>query len=280
MIPSYSEDARAALPILMSSAYSAFLFFEDTDAEVFYEEIIKKLLPNYRNVRIICLNGKDSLIQHCCNPDHKTTKYKSLYVLDKDFDDLLNKCINDASIFYLEKYSIENFLLEEAAVLLVIKEEKPKIRDIATSLNWNGFFDKNLPLLLELTSLYLISQEFSLGIPSCSEPIQRFTENNRPWLLDPIKISCYSEDIEALLILNGLVTTEAEVREILISRRQKITAIANVPGKQIVDLSRLYISAIFDFRGLSRESFCYRLAKSCSFDSLENLRDRVTKFMQ
>lgn len=279
MIPSYSESAKAAIPVLMNSAYSAFLFFEDSGAEIFYEEIVKKLLPNPRNVRIICLSGKESLINHCNDPNNKSTKKKSLYILDKDFDDLLNKRIQDNCLFYLEKYSIENFILEESAVLLVIQEEKPRLQNVVESLDWNGFFNLNLPFLLELSSLYLISQKFSLGITSCSEPIQRYTVDGQSWLLCAKKISRYREDIEALLLLNGFVSTEAEIQDILTDGRQQISDLANVPGKQIVDLSRLYIGNRFELRGLSRESFCYRLAKSCSFNSLRSLRDRVSNLV-
>ncbi|MBT3068003.1 DUF4435 domain-containing protein [Rhodoferax sp. U11-2br] len=282
MIPTYSEDAKAALPTLLNSAYKGFLFFEDSGTEIFYEEIVKKIIPNPNDVRIICLNGKESLINHCRNQTHQPTKKKSLYILDKDFDDLLNKCTNDNSIIYLEKYSIENYLLERSAFLLVIQEEKPRFANlniIDENLSWEDFININYPLFFELSSLFLISQEFSLGIPCCSEPIQKFTQKSKPWLLCKNQIGKYRENIEELLILNSIVTTPLEAEEIFKSRLQKVNDISNVPGKQIIDLSKIYIGSKFKLRGLSRDSLCYRLARNCSFESMSNLRERVQSML-
>lgn len=279
MIPSYSEDAKAAIPALMNSAYKCFLFFEDSGAENFYEEIVKKLTPDFRDIRVICLSGKNSLIEHCQNPNNSTTKPKSLYILDQDFDFLLGKNLKDKSIIYLNRYSIENYLLEETAIILVIQEEKPRLKNIAQHLDWPRFFDINLPLLVDLCSMYLISQEFSLGIPSCSEPIQRFTKDTQPWLICADKVQKYRDEIESLLVLNGIAASEAELQSIFSDRRLKVSNVEQFPGKQLVDLARLNIGKKFDMRNVSRESLCFRLAKACTFNSLENLRGHINNIV-
>ena len=279
MIPSYSEDAKAAIPALMNSAYKCFLFFEDSGAENFYEEIVKKLTPDFRDIRVICLSGKNSLIEHCQNTNNSTTKPKSLYILDQDFDFLLGKNLKDKSIIYLNRYSIENYLLEETAIILVIQEEKPRLKNIAQHLDWPRFFDINLPLLVDLCSMYLISQEFSLGIPSCSEPIQRFTKDTQPWLICADKVQKYRDEIESLLVLNGIAASEAELQSIFSDRRLKVSNVEQFPGKQLVDLARLNIGKKFDMRNVSRESLCFRLAKACTFNSLENLRGHINNIV-
>ena len=279
MIPSYSEDAKAAIPALMNSAYKCFLFFEDSGAENFYEEIVKKLTPDFRDIRVIFLSGKNSLIEHCQNPNNSTTKPKSLYILDQDFDFLLGKNLKDKSIIYLNRYSIENYLLEETAIILVIQEEKPRLKNIAQHLDWPRFFDINLPLLVDLCSMYLISQEFSLGIPSCSEPIQRFTKDTQPWLICADKVQKYRDEIESLLVLNGIAASEAELQSIFSDRRLKVSNVEQFPGKQLVDLARLNIGKKFDMRNVSRESLCFRLAKACTFNSLENLRGHINNIV-
>lgn len=279
MIPTYSESAKLALPFLTKSAYKAFLFFEDENSENFYEEIVKQITPDFRSFRVICLKGKDSLLDHSSDPENFILKNKSIYILDKDFDNFLMKIQDDDNLHYLTRYSIENFLLEENAIEKIIIEEKPKQKhNIKKLLQLNNYLSQIEIPLTKLTGLYLIAQEFSLGIPSCKLPIQRFAKNDQPWILCEEKINIYREDISALLILNGVVRTEEELHKIINNRCEKFTSLRDIPGKQIIDLIRNYIGHVFEMRALSRDSFSYRLAISCSFDSLNDLRNRMAKF--
>lgn len=279
MIPTYSESGKLALPFLAKSSYKAFIFFEDENSENFYEEILKKITPDFRNFRVICLKGKNSLIEHSRDPENSTLKNKTIYILDKDFDDFLNKIETDSNLFYLNRYSIENFLLEQNAIEKIILEEKPKQKqNIKEILKLEEYLSNIKKVLSKLINFYLITQEFSLNIPSCKEPIQKFTKNNQPWVLCEDKINTYIEDVSALLILNNIANTEEELQDIISSRCNQLKDLTDVPGKQIIDLVRSYIGHIFDMRILSRESFCYRLATACAFESLDDLRVRIAKF--
>lgn len=280
MIPSYSEAAKAAIPTLTYSSYKAFLFFEDKNSETFYEEIIKKITPKYKDVRVICLQGKDSILNHFNTSLNKRESQKSIYVLDKDFDDLLDKKLKNNKLLYLNRYSIENFLLEEDAFQKILAEEKPKEKNISVKLNYEKYLEEIKINLLKLSNLYLIAQEYLLDISNCSDPIQKYTKDDTPWILCDVKINAYFEDISALLIISGKVNSEEELENLLLKKNFRISSIDGVPGKQIVDLIRFYIGSIFKIRSLQRDSLCFRLAKNCEFKTLDTLGLRVKNLVE
>lgn len=280
MIPTYSEAAKAAIPLITRSAYKAFLFFEDENSENFYEEIVKKITPKHKSVRVVCLKGKDSLINHCKDPENNKTKDKTLYILDQDFDVFLNKKIQDESILYLDRYSIENFLYEDEAINRIVLEESPKNnKHDSTSEKVKLHLAQQSALFFELAGLFLLSQNYSLNIKSCSEAIQRFTLDKHPWLLCERKIKNYATDISELLILNGHAKNEAEIIDIFKKYRTTIQDYSNIPGKQVLDIIRFFTNHMCGVRIPSRESFSFRLASNCKFDSLSNLTMAVNKFL-
>lgn len=276
MIPAYSEAAKAAIPLLTQRAYKAFLFFEDENSENFYEEITKKITDDHRNIRVICLKGKGSIIEHCLDEVNSKTKNKTIYILDKDFDDLTGTQITDDSVFYLDRYSIENFLFELNAIKRIALEEDPKPKnptDVAAITE--NHLQNQCSLFFKLSSLFLINEIYSLGIKSCSEPVQRFTLNDRPWILCSEKINDYKEDISAALILNGIATCENTLTTILSQSEEKIHNYCHVPGKQVLDSLRFFLNHTLNIRIPSRESFAFRLASHCKFETLDNLREKV-----
>lgn len=273
MLPTYSDDAKAALPVIARTAYKLFVYFEDKDSEPLYETIIEKLGFSLSEIRVICLQGKKSLLAQREASARLSGKDNTFYVLDKDFDDLLNCKVLHHNVHYLDRYSIENYFLENNALQEVASEEKPKSKSVIVErLNLNNYVSEQLSKLIKLAGLYVLAQEFSLSIANASEAIQIRALDSQPWTLCEHKIEAYSEEIAALLIMNGVVTTEEELSELLFSRLALIDGVADVPGKQLIDLVRFYIFHKIDIRHISRESFCFRLAKKCNFDSLNPLR--------
>jgi hypothetical protein len=276
MIPTYSEAAKAAIPQLTRSAYKAFLFFEDENSESFYEEITKKITDEHRDIRVICLKGKPSLIEHCFDPINAKTKNKTIYILDKDFDDLTGTQIVDDTIFYLSKYSIENYLLESSAIKRIALEEDPKSKCTTDGAELTeNHLQSQAALFIKLSSLFLVNETYSLGIKSCSEPVQRFSLSNKPWLLCQAKINDYEDEIAAALILNGIATSEEDLKEILSRHEELIHDYCHVPGKQILDSVRFLLSHTLKIRTPSRESFAFRLAAHCKLETLDNLRSKI-----
>lgn len=269
MLPVYSNEGKAALPVLARNAYKIFVYFEDEGEESLYEKIIERLGFNLSDVRVICLKGKGSLLAQRELIASLPSKDNTFYVLDKDFDDLLDLKVVCENIYYLERYSIENYFIEHEALVEIASEEKPKQKNVlAAALDLSAYTATEFRKMERLVSLYLIAQEFNLPIANSSESIQVRATDLKPWLLCENKIELYANEISALLILTGSVKTESELNELFLSRHRKINVTYDAPGKQLVDLLRFFIFHKIGSRHPSKESFCYRLATKCKFNSL------------
>jgi hypothetical protein len=275
MIPQYSEDGKTAIPAVAGTAYDLFVFFEDTGAEDLYEGILEKLGVNLTEVRVVCLSGKSSLLAHREQTD-PLLRRKILYVVDKDFDDLLGELQRFKDVYYLERYSIENYLLEDTALLELANEERPKWRRTNEGrINLPQFVAAILPTMSNLAGLYLIAQEFNLPISNTSEPMPRRSEDRRPWIPCALKIADYHNEIASLLAMSGAVRSEAELDTLVASRIARIRGLLDIPGKQLVDLFRNHISNQLGIRAMDTDSFCYRLASKCRFDALGALASAI-----
>lgn len=275
MIPTYSQQAKSAIATVTQNAYSAFVYFEDKDEEHLYEELIKLITPLHSSIRVICLEGKASLIEHHASQTVKL-RPKSLYVLDKDFDDKLCKMMSRKGITYLKKYSIENHLVVEDAINEIATEEKPKHKEPSFL---HTILEENLTKLLNLTTSFLVAQRFNLGIPNCGESVHRFSIDQKPWILCTEKIQNYRYDIELLLALDGHASSEREIDQIFDGASKEVSK-DDVPGKMLLDITKAYICHKLAIRGLSQDSFRYRLAKKASVDEFQYLAEVIERHFQ
>src|SRR5688572_10690170 len=125
-IPSRSSAGLAARDIFYEQFNTVHFYVEDEHEENLYLEILTRLFPTVRITQIFPLRGKQNVLAHAQDPVNAPRAGKSVYILDKDFDDLLGHIVKQENIFYLDRYSIENFLCEEDAVVQIALEAQPK----------------------------------------------------------------------------------------------------------------------------------------------------------
>lgn len=121
--PEYSDEARDVLDLFVLDSVTTIFYFEDSEHETVYERLLEKLIPNLSQFAVICLGGKTKVISKAkeCRPIGRT----SIFIVDKDFDDLLGCMQTVDSLYYLEKCCMENYFLDVNALKLVCIEEKP-----------------------------------------------------------------------------------------------------------------------------------------------------------
>ena len=141
-LPTKSSSFLAGQDVLYGQFNDINFYVEDQDQESFYETTLKKLFPDIRIEKIFPLGSKDLVVNAA---KLTTTDKKKVYIVDKDFDDILNTKEAIPNLFYLKQYSIENYLTEETAIQKLIIEEKPKLKapDIAAAFFTNGFSKGN-----------------------------------------------------------------------------------------------------------------------------------------
>lgn len=114
-IPTYSEAGIDVLDAFYQDYVAAIFFFEDEHHEVVYERILMRLMPKLRSFQVICLGGKSKVIAKAkeARPDGA----KWLFVLDKDFDDLIGNVFVHKDVYYLRAFSLENYLVDLQGII-------------------------------------------------------------------------------------------------------------------------------------------------------------------
>lgn len=143
------------------------IFVEDKDSGYLYEEILKRLLMNkYRIDTVFPLDGKNNVLsEYIKQGEVNKNGAPNLFLVDGDFDRYLgyntatrndfmgdkesdvevsrfvrNKIIQSDSVLYLKTYNIENYFIDEEAVLKyikgIIKKKDSELKSIADFGHW------------------------------------------------------------------------------------------------------------------------------------------------
>lgn len=250
-------------------------YVEDSDQESLYYCILSRLFPKLTIEQISPLGGKAAVLEHAAN--NKTNR-PSVYIVDKDFDDLLGTRTTIRSVFYLDRYCIENFVLETSAILRFIVSEKPTftIDTANTTLDVALFLRKTIAELRSLFLDFFLVQKHALGLPNASMSVAQFARANPGWSIDPDKVAAYESKVIALLPVSTRLEDERKklASEFELTRRKQFVG-RNVSGKYLLALLLRRISRAFKVPGTDLSSARYRLAEYCTFSSLRGLRQEI-----
>lgn len=159
-IPAYSDDARSVIALFYQGYVAATFFVEDDDHESVYERILLKLLPMAKSFAVVCLGGKSKAIAHAKEPRPEGMQH--IYLLDKDYDDLLGELVDIPDVFYLRAYSIENYLVDFRAITAVAVEMNARELTMAKALtrcaDFPAYYDKLCLNLKELARIFVVAR--------------------------------------------------------------------------------------------------------------------------
>lgn len=279
--PQLTESYLLGQDVLYSQFNEINFYVEDIDQENFYYIVLRKLFPNIVFNKIFPLGGKPNILLECSN---NISSKKHIYILDLDFDDILNKKILQSNVFYLERYSIENYLIEMPAIKEIIIEQKPKIKEneINNLFNLDVFIEDTLHLFSTLIIYYLVIQKHELGIANVDLDTGRFCDfTKNPACLKQDQISIYHSQIEnKLKLINHRFKIEKQLNFFKNHINSPENAIKHIPGKYILNFLKYKIEHLFSYPQISLESFTYRLAKNCSLNSLLFLQIQINNFLK
>jgi hypothetical protein len=280
-IPTKSDAFLKGIDIFYTQFNDVNFYIEDEDQENFYFSILKKLFPGIRLDKIFPLRGKDNVIEK--SKRHIGDK-KKVFIVDKDFDDLLNKKVIQNNLFYLEEYSIENYLLDEKAIKEYIIDEKPKIKkkEIDTNFKFDKTLDECCKTFFELTLLHLLVQYKSLAIQNTSLPPEKFVQLNNVICLKNSEVNKYKLEIEnKLKALDRRFTLKSQIQKIkeLFSLKNAKDILKHIPGKYLVKYFKCKIEHLFSLASRNIDSFNIRLAKANDFSKLDFLKISVNNYI-
>lgn len=277
-VPRLSDKAKAALDVFYLGLNDVNFYFEDSGSENLYQLILKKFFGEIRIERVFALSGKRSLISHNEAPENSGIPAR-VYVLDKDFDDLLGNIVQHKNIFYLERFCIENYLMEEDAIVELIIEAHPtETRDsVKTRVDQNALIERQKESLTNLFAMFFLVQKLDLGLPNCRLNPERFCSQDRLWELESDRIDAYKAELNSELRLIGESDLDADYKadprlaEYFSPDLDKI-----VSGKFLLAMLLHKAKREFNLGAATFASLSYRLAKNCGLSALDELMEEMS----
>lgn len=276
-LPQRSEGGLAAIDVFYRS-YNDFNFYvEDADQENLYFSILKKVFHNVDFAKIFPLGGKPNVLAHSKDPNNGSLA-KRIYILDKDFDDLLGQKENSQGLFYLDRFCIENYFLEEEALVEVVVESQPKLKkeEIQEELSLHSKIPEIGGNLETLFALFYLAQLEKLGIANCRQKPEAFCKPRRLWEVCPELLTKYLAELSALCEEQGVAKPAEPLRSdprlinFYIASQARI-----VSGKFWLAMLFHHIKSKYNLGSITFDSFVFRTAKSCAFESLNQLVEEV-----
>ncbi|MCW8308199.1 DUF4435 domain-containing protein [Acidiphilium sp. PA] len=269
-LPQRSEGGLAATDIFYRSYNEFYFYVEDADQENLYFVILKAIFPELIFEKIFPLGGKPSVLAHAKECGANSLQ-KRVYILDKDFDDLLNKKEDIKGLFYLDRFCIENFFLQEEAMVEIVVESDPKIgrEEVRRNLRLEKTISEIGNDLRTLFSLFYFAQLEDLGIANCRLKPESFCKSKQLWEICPILMSKYLDDINAICDQRG-IPKPAEP----LSSDTRLLGFYRASESQIISgkfwLSMLfhYIKSKYRLGSVTFDSLTFRAAKNCNFEGL------------
>ena len=171
---SYSEIGLQGRDLFFAEFSDVLFYFEDENHEAVYEKLISIVAPEYLTNSVLCLGGKSNLIKLAKAPND--LEKPRVFVADRDFDHILGKVESVEGLVYLDRFSIENYLLSFPALLEVavdrfalrITEAHQKCE------KFDGFFEAVVDRYEKLTRLFLVARKNRLSIQTTKMPISDF----------------------------------------------------------------------------------------------------------
>lgn len=283
-IPKHSAAGLAARDVFFSQFNEVNFYVEDEDQENLYLEILCKLFPRLLITQIFALGGKDNVLKHAKDPVNAANAQRSVYILDKDFDDLLGHCVTTMdNVFYLDRYSIENYLLEEHALVQIALESNPKSKRelLQRSLGFKAFYEKSLGSLKELCAHFFAVQRFALGLPNCKQKMEVFSAAGRPWEIDPITVGKYLQLVRDAT-LQARIFADAQSFSVFLSSAipRQGPRDANICGKFLLAMAYHYLRHKASIGNVNFDSLRYRLARNNSGRKLQFLRRLIAAYLK
>jgi hypothetical protein len=278
----YKDSIIPTISLFFKSKNDVDIFIEDSNDEEFYKVLLNRLTEGKRIKKIISCKCKTELIK-ACEADQTDRERKRIYLADGDLDLILDSNRNDLKhLHVLEKYCIENFLVEEEGILEILHSnivlDKSVIKKQLTISNYMKSISHPLT---DLFLHYSITHLHNMGIKTVANNVGSFCKQNKSvTVLDVEKIEQKIKELRDQIIL---IIGEDKYNDLIYSLRQKWPS--NIETLLTIVSAKNYILPLLMFRfkklkgkesfNLKWESLRLGLAKTIKLDSLYNLKNRI-----
>jgi len=278
MMPSYSDPAKAARDIFHSGLASIFFYVEDDQQENLYEILLRKCLPRAPRFKVFPLGGKAQVLKKAKESVNDGFAGRRIFLVDKDFDDLLNQKLSIPGLYYLDFYCIESTLIEEEALIEFAVDERPKLsrQQISDKLSFERTNNEWLAELDTLHRAFLLAQAHALDLKTTDLPPEFFSVSGKPSQLCRLRIQTFVESVKRELLSRGAINSDRQFNKLMASAFRG-------PGIKYQHINGKFLLSIWFHRlkqlGLASntriESLSIRLARYGKLSRLRRLTRRI-----
>jgi hypothetical protein len=285
-MPAKGLHYRLGEPVFYDPYNDVRFYVEDEEKEHFYFAILSKLFTTAKITKIFPLDGKLNVISEAKVYKPNKKKRKSVFIVDKDFDDLLGKVEVFDHLFYLAHYNVESCLIEpEAIVEYVIWENQKAIKPLdkeKASSNIKKYLDRQLTKSGKLYALYFFCQSKNLSIPNTGRSGSLSMNDKDKTKIDSTKITAYKRELsKTYKAETGMKNFKTEFGKVLsmYNFTDRYFLDRNVCGKFRLFFLREYLKNEFGVANTSTENISYRLANLCRLDKLNDFKSDVDIYL-
>lgn len=271
LAPSWPKKAAGAIAALFRPLQDITVYVEDADDEVFYRELLRRLVPNVRIARVVGLHGRSYVLAAC--EAHDFSKHRALFLVDGDL--LFAFGVKEqlpAGAVRLPAYCIENFLIcRQAALELLYQNSGTETKEnLEKRLSWDTWV-RTLSPLVELFAVYATAKmltpreqtvQYSVHRLCTAKParlVGNKIEERRSEILGKIRMTCTKEIADSHL-------EQAETWAMSLPQPLDI-----VSGKDyLLPMLRKHLCSIVHI-GARTDSIRLRLAQHCDCERLRPL---------
>lgn len=278
----YKSFIIPTISLFYESKNDVDVFIEDSNDEEFYKSLLFRLTDGKRIKKIISCKCKTELIK-ACESDQIDRNRKRIYITDGDLDLIFDNNRKDLNhLHILDKYCIENFLLDEDGILEVLHSnivlDKETIKKQLTYVNYLKTISHPL---VELFFHYSITHYYQFGTKTVSNSVGSFCKQFKAInILDNEKVEKKIRDLR-LEIIDKI--GDDLYNETIYQLRQKWPS--NLDTLITIVSAKDYILPLLTFRfkklkgketyNLKWESMRISLAKNCNLDKLNLLKEKI-----
>ena len=274
--------AKKAKSVFFQKFNDIDIYVEDTSkgSKKLYSILLSRALSDkYRVSTVFPLGNKYTVIDEC-QKDNDSERLK-LYIVDGDLELLLNNNQTESTRLYvLKRYCIENYLIDENAIVELLHEEdlERSLDEIRGLFDYPAWLEGNELALFDLFVLYSLTKKYDLGIASVSHPVNRLVSSSNG-MIDNNKIQermkAVSEEIEKEVDKNIVEKDSQSINDLV--RENGYSKLYYVSAKDyLIPLLLMRMREIVKFRA-ENAVIKQRLAMKCDISELTEISSHLAQ---
>jgi hypothetical protein len=253
-----------------------FIFIEDKNEvtrKIILELIQRAISSEIKIDKVHSLGGREKVLDAFENKNDDRTE---IYIIDGDLHMQYENRAFEKGLVILDRYCIENYLLDKKALLELLYEEAKScnFEELSTTFDYDKWYEEQTPLFKELFLEYAIEKKNSLGLQTVKYPVNKLRSRDaKNKLLCTLDLELVHQRIENLksdiLELISEITYSQD-KSLIEQKTEQTETYKFVSAKDyILPLVFERLKKVANNTKADVDNLKYRLSKICEVDAFK-----------